>query len=61
MKLTFLGKEQRTFLEDGNYHLGQTIEERYNEIEKCILSYSPTYGEENCKKIELHIINRFID
>lgn len=51
MKLEFLGKDQREFLEVGNYHVGQTLEERFKDIENCILSYSNTYGEEMCKYI----------
>ncbi len=51
MKLAFLGKEQKEFLSDGNYHVGQTVEERYGEIEDCILSYSDKYGRDSCNKI----------
>jgi len=51
MDLKFLGKYQRKFLDDGNYHAGQTVEERFSDIEKCILSYSDRYGADNCKKI----------
>lgn len=51
MRVDFLGKDQREFLEVGNYHVGQTLEERFDEIEYCIMSYAPSYGEDMCKFI----------
>lgn len=51
MNLEFLGEDQREFLRVGNYHVGQTVEERYREIFDCILSYSDSYGADNCNRI----------
>ena len=49
--MNWLKKEQRIFLEDGNYHFGQTIDKRFDEIFNCILGYSNQYGIDKCNKI----------
>lgn len=59
IKLEFIKEEQRIFLEDGNYHIGQSIEERYNDIFRFILSNKNDYGLDICNSI-IDLIQRNI-